>query len=125
MQSIEVRIVFLFLFLSCVSALRNCGELEKNDLIRHILEEDSKPLPYQNKIDQLFDAFDENDSQRMEEIYHYLANTTIYDLDDSDSMVNSEYAGIKYVVSFFQWKIITTNFNTNVRLKLVNVSSVA
>lgn len=104
MQSIKFRIVLLALFSCSVSGLRNCGEFEKDEIIDHALKESSKPLPYQNEIDQLFDAFDENDSQRMEKIYQYLANTTTDELDDSDSEY-SDYAAnrIKHVVSL-HWK---------------------
>lgn len=100
MQSITFGIVCVFVFLCSVSALRNCGEFEKDEIIHRILEEDAKPLPYQNEIDQLFDAYDKDDSHRMEEIYQLLANVT---KEDSESTDYSEYAAnrIRYVVSSF------------------------
>lgn len=101
MQSIKIQVVFLFLFvISCsVRGLRNCGEIGKNEIIDYVLKEDSKPLPYQHVLDQLFDAFDGNDSLRMEEMYKLLENVETYESDDSESQ---QYATtpVRHVVSF-------------------------
>lgn len=101
MQSIKIQIVFLSLFviLCSVGGLRNCGEFDKEEIIEYVLKEDSKPLPYQHVLDQLFDAFDGNDSLRMEEMYKLLENVEPYDSDDSESQ---QYATnpVRHVVCF-------------------------
>lgn len=81
MQAIEIRFVFLFLFLCnervyCIS-LQNCGEFNKA-----VKEDDATVLPWEEELNELFDAFDENDNERFGEVLKYLANQTIDDPDD-------------------------------------------
>lgn len=82
-------VLFLLLLLSGVNAgLRECGEFN---------EEYLDIFPYQNDLKKIFDAFDENDTQRMEEMIELLGNEGALDLNDGDP---TKYKNdpIKYVV---------------------------
>lgn len=108
MYSFEFRICCFGLFLCVVSCLRNCGEFDKDETIGEILKEYSKPLPYRTILNHIFYAFDENDTQRMEEMFKLLKRTKVKDLDDSESETFVEDSDpldyseerIKFVVGF-------------------------
>lgn len=104
MLSFKNRVVFLALVSCSASGLRNCGEFEKDEMIDEILREYSKPLPYQNVLDQLFQAYDEKDSNRMEEMYKHLEGTQTDESEEFDESLPIEYSEyakkrIKFVVS--------------------------
>ncbi|XP_055311059.1 lipase 3-like isoform X2 [Sitodiplosis mosellana] len=84
MQTTEVRFVVLFLFLySGVEAkFRECGEFDPNGIVARTIKEDLKVLPFQDELKKIFDAFDKNDNERMEEAYKSLENIEINDVED-------------------------------------------
>lgn len=72
--------------------LRECGEFG---------EEDFEIFPYQNELEKIFDAFDGNDTQEMEEMFKLVGDIGAEDLNEEDQ---SDYKNdpIKYVVSLHQ-----------------------
>lgn len=83
MQTTEIRFVVLFLFLhSSVDALRECGEFDQNGIVAREIREYSEVLPFQNELEQLFDAFENNDTELMEAAYKLLENVENNDIED-------------------------------------------
>lgn len=95
MQTTEIRFVvwFLFLYNGVDAKYRECGEFDQNSIVAHKIEEDSVALPFQGKLERLFDAFDRNDDDLMEEAYKSLEDVEITDAEDYSVEL------IKYVVS--------------------------
>lgn len=89
MHSFAIRFVLLLVFLNCATCHRQLKFLEKSD--------DTKPLPYQEKFEQLFRAFERNDTKQMEEIFEFLKNIIT---NDSIQENSTEYKdnGLTFVV---------------------------
>lgn len=94
MQTTEIRFVVLFLVLynSAEAKLRECAEFDQNDEVARAIREYSEVLPFEHELEQLFDAFDKNDYERMEAVYKSLGNLKIDDVEDYGK------EPIKYVV---------------------------
>lgn len=102
MPSIEVRLMILCLVVYNVNAsLQECAEHDETGIVAGILAEDSKPLPFQDKLEQLFDAFDKNDIEGMESGYKLLENIRTDDDDDNNGYVDGNH--IKLIVSNFSF----------------------
>lgn len=93
MQLISKRIYFPALFLLLLlcdvrAKLSECGEFNEYKF---------SEFPYQNELENIFDAFDENNTQQMEQMLTSMEN--IVDVDDLD---HNEYEEdrIKNVVCF-------------------------
>lgn len=102
MQSIAVQIILLLVFFNSAQAtqLRKCGEFDQNT-INNLYADDSKPpIRYQNQFADILEAFDNNDTDRVEELFKSLEIETMADLDFDDEPTGPSYTGnvIKYVV---------------------------
>ncbi|XP_031625878.1 lipase 3-like [Contarinia nasturtii] len=83
MRSIEIGLAVIFLFLYKVDAtLPKCAEFDQSGMIARELEKDSKALPFQDKLEQLFNAFEKNDTASVESIYKSLETIRVDDDDD-------------------------------------------
>lgn len=82
-------LIVFFSLNSVKSDLRECGEFHK--------KEHFKLLPYQNELEQLFDAVSENDTQRIDNIFKLLENASIDDVTRPESLWDEN--PIKFVVS--------------------------
>lgn len=94
MKSIKIEIVLLFLVVYSASSFR-FHEF-------HNASVDSKPLPYQDKIEEVFEAFGKGDIERMEKIFMFLESIepdTFNELDDLNITTNYRNERINYVVS--------------------------
>lgn len=100
MQVIEIRFVFLFLFLySAEAKLQECGE---NGVNADAAANGNPILPYQLELEELFDAFMVNDTERMEAAFKVLENIGINGDNDDESIANAEKP-IKSVASSNQF----------------------
>lgn len=72
----EARFIWLLLFclfgVQRILAISECGEFHKNEFIRGKLAEFDKELAYEDELNQLLDAFNENDTQRMDDLLELL-----------------------------------------------------
>lgn len=104
MQSIEIRFVVLFLILYNADAKSHeCAEHNNNTVVARAVkrdseEENNREIEIKKKFEDLFEAFDENDEKRLEEIYIELEKLHI---DDDEDIEDVDYKSnvIKYVVS--------------------------
>lgn len=94
MQTTEIRFVvlFLFLFSNAEGTFRECGEFDHSDVVAREIDEDLEVLPFQDELEQLFDAFDKNDDEHMEAAYKLLENIKVDEVDRYGADL------IKYVV---------------------------
>lgn len=96
MQTTEIRFVVLFLFLynSVEAKLSECGEFDPNGVVARKIDEYSEELPFQDELEEVFEAFEKNDDERMEEAFKSLENVEI----DEDEAENYGVDLVKFVV---------------------------
>lgn len=63
---------------------------------------------YQNEVEQLFRAFEENDSERMEDIWKFLENIDPNELQESESNATENF---NHVVRCKRWQNRKMNSN--------------
>lgn len=73
------------------SKLRHCADFDK-------FINDVKVYPYQKHLEQIFDAFDENDVQQMDKLLKLFENIDAANLDEINPF-GDKNDPIKYVVS--------------------------
>lgn len=101
MKLICVQFVVLYLVFSKTNALPKCAESNKSGIFVRAVEKDAEQLPFKEELGEIFDAFQDGNTERVEELFKSLENVTIAEPEDSP---NTNNAGkiIKYVVSVIQ-----------------------
>lgn len=100
MQSANIQFTLLLLLICSTNEaikLRECGEFDQSDIVTRILERNSKPMPFQDELGDIFDAFNSNNTERMGELFKLLENKSFVDFDDEPPTGFAENI-IKYVV---------------------------
>lgn len=105
MKSIAIQFAFVCLLFS-VEARRKCAELEKSETLARSVVNNAEALPFQKEIENIFDAFNNNDDERVEELFKSLENEVDTEPNEvvtepQDAPTNFGKKVIKYVVSFF------------------------
>lgn len=91
MHSIRIGVVFIIFIVYGVSSLQSSE-----------FDDDSTPLPFQDKIEEIFDAFAKGDIARMEENFELLESVdpdALNNLDESNQTPDYKRNRIDYVVS--------------------------
>lgn len=101
MKLIFVQFVLLYLVFCNVDALSKCAESNKSGIFARAVEKDAELLPFKEELGEILDAFQDGNTERVEELFKSLENVTIAEPEDSP---HTNYAGkiIKYVVSVIQ-----------------------
>lgn len=97
MESI-VKCVFLFLFLHSARAADEfqCAEFHENGTEIKKFSFSPKKFPFQDSLTEYLDAYDNNDTKRMDNMLKLLQNTVQFNADEEDP---SAVDVIPYVVS--------------------------
>lgn len=73
MQIIGIQVAFLLIFGHVVKAkLSDCEEIKNNQIAIKRIKFLTKRLPYENKIKEAYEAFDKNDTDRMNSVLRSL-----------------------------------------------------
>lgn len=100
MCSIDIQTIVLFvLFCSAAKAvkLRECGEFDQKEIFARAEEILSRPMEFQDELESIFDAYENNDTVGMEKIFKSLENKTFTESEDAPTSFSKKI--IKYVVS--------------------------
>lgn len=92
MPSIKIWFLFLSVFLYGVKCLPECAEFDK-------IKKNSEPFEYRNQLEQLLGAFDQNDTQTMEDLFKFFETVAT---DEPDPIQLKDI--IKPVVRFLNLK---------------------
>lgn len=84
MQStgIHLTVLSLYMLYSVDGKLFECSDSDPSGVVARVLKKDSKALPYQKKLEELFTAFDNVDAQRIEEVYTFFKTVRIDDVEE-------------------------------------------
>lgn len=94
MQSAKIRSVCLFLFLYSVEGNHECGEFNQRGLLSRAAKTNSESILIQNFLGDFFNAFNSNDTRRMNEVYDFVENLT---RDNTEKSFSSDKL-LKFVV---------------------------